>query len=259
MVEKLTEVRTLCPAQRVSRRRSLARARLLRLPSRDRPARPQLGVSATDVKKLKEAGFYTIESLFMRPRKARQASPRPAPSAPARHPPACARPPPPPRPISRCRAGRGFQRQRASRRAQPARLACSRLVSHARPPAPPQELVAVKGLSDTKVDKIFDSAAKVCARAAGARWRGKSVEGIASSLAAPLDQAHRRGHLHHRPGRAGEGAWRAACGAGSALQRVEVGSSDAATEHAFWGIFSARAWSKSLPAPPRWTRRWAAA
>lgn len=30
-----------------------------------------LGVSATDVKKLKEAGYHTIESLFMRPKKAR--------------------------------------------------------------------------------------------------------------------------------------------------------------------------------------------
>jgi hypothetical protein len=30
-----------------------------------------LGVSATDVKKLKEAGYYTIEALFMRPKKAR--------------------------------------------------------------------------------------------------------------------------------------------------------------------------------------------
>jgi hypothetical protein len=31
----------------------------------------ELGVSATDVKRLKEAGFYTVESLFMRPRKVR--------------------------------------------------------------------------------------------------------------------------------------------------------------------------------------------
>jgi len=28
-----------------------------------------LGISATDVKKLKEAGYHTVESLFMRPKK----------------------------------------------------------------------------------------------------------------------------------------------------------------------------------------------
>ena len=35
----------------------------------------EMGVSATDVKKLKEAGFYTVQSLFMRPRKVRTARP----------------------------------------------------------------------------------------------------------------------------------------------------------------------------------------
>ena len=34
----------------------------------------EMGVSATDVKKLKEAGFYTVQSLFMRPRKVRAAA-----------------------------------------------------------------------------------------------------------------------------------------------------------------------------------------
>lgn len=54
----------------------------------------ELGVSATDVKKLKEAGWYTVEALFMRPKKARPLSPRGAPS-PARL--ALKRPPSPAR------------------------------------------------------------------------------------------------------------------------------------------------------------------
>jgi meiotic recombination protein DMC1 len=32
----------------------------------------EMGVSATDLKRLKEAGFYTVDSLFMRPRKVRR-------------------------------------------------------------------------------------------------------------------------------------------------------------------------------------------
>lgn len=32
----------------------------------------EMGVSATDLKRLKEAGFYTVDSLFMRPRKVQQ-------------------------------------------------------------------------------------------------------------------------------------------------------------------------------------------
>ena len=36
----------------------------------------ELGVSATDVKKLKEAGFFTIDALFMRPRKVRRGAGR---------------------------------------------------------------------------------------------------------------------------------------------------------------------------------------
>jgi hypothetical protein len=35
----------------------------------------EMGVSATDVKKLKEAGFYTVQALHMRPRKVRRARP----------------------------------------------------------------------------------------------------------------------------------------------------------------------------------------
>jgi hypothetical protein len=78
-----------------------------------------LGISATDVKKLKEAGYHTVESLFMRPKK-----------------------------VSAVGAMQTGVRT-SERAASPA------------PCLHPQDLIAVKGLSEAKVDKILDSAAKV--------------------------------------------------------------------------------------------------
>ena len=74
-----------------------------------------MGVSATDVKKLKEAGFFTIDALFMRC--ARAALPLP----------------------------------------RPRRLA----VPDPAYPSPRKDLIAVKGLSEAKVEKIMDAAAKL--------------------------------------------------------------------------------------------------
>ena len=83
------------------------------------------------MKKLKEAGYYTLEALFMRPKKARRRSW--------------------PRPFTR------FYKLSPSLRAQ--------------------DLIAVKGLSEAKVDKILDSAAKVRASSRGgvpgAQTRGR--------------------------------------------------------------------------------------
>jgi hypothetical protein len=132
----------------------------------------ELGVSATDVKKLKEAGIYTVEALFMRPRKARR------PVAARSHQrllrqsagcPAAPRAARLPRARTRAPGTRGRARA-AARAAAPPRLvgsarrpdaACdARASPRRRLTAALQELIAIKGLSEAKVDKIVDAAGK---------------------------------------------------------------------------------------------------